>query len=503
MWASHLWLARCVSCRDTLVCTVCATMSPCRPRRADTRSAIAIQGPFRGTAVAVTLAGPDAWNSGKVPETEETELAMPLPQVVIIGGGFAGLQAITGLKHLRVQATLIDRHNYHLFQPLLYQVATGGLSAANISAPLRALMRKRKNTRVLLEAVQSIDVQRHEVVMADFRLPYDTLIVATGSEPNYFGRDAWATLAPSLKGVDDAISIRNRILFAFEQAEREKEPDRIRPWMTFVIVGGGATGVELAGALGELKRQTLKGNFRNIDPATAQVILIQIEDRILPTFPPDLSQRAADALRRLGVTVHTNARATDIQPCRLIVHMPDGKSMEIRAQTILWTAGVRGTALGQQLAQAANTQVDHHGRLIVEPDLSISGHPEILVIGDLACCLDQHRQPLPAVAPVAIQQGRYAADLIKARLEGRTLPPFRYRDHGSMATIGRGVAVVSLGRLRFDGWIGWVTWLFIHLLYVELFENRMLILIQWAWNYVTRNRSARLITREIESGPKS
>lgn len=370
---------------------------------------------------------------------------MGLPRIVIIGGGFGGLQVAFGLKNVPAQVTLIDQNNYHVFQPLLYQVATGGLSPANIAAPLRALMRNQMNTQVLLGTVTDVDVAQHQVA-----------------------------------------------------SERCPTSEETRRWLTFVIVGGGPTGVELAGALGELRRQTLNGNFRKVDPSVAEVILLQAEDRILPTFPHGLSDKAAGALMRLGVKIYTLTTAIDVLPGRLIARVHDGSTLEFEAETILWAAGVKGASLGQRLAEATQTELDRHGRVAIEPDLTIERHPEILVIGDLAHCGDPHGQPLPALAPVAIQQGRYAAKLIRARLDGRSLPPFRYKDRGTMAAIGRGIAVVDLKRLRFDGWFGWLAWLFIHLLYVEQFENRLLILIQWAWNYITRNRSARLITGKTE-----
>jgi NADH dehydrogenase len=422
---------------------------------------------------------------------------MALPHVVVIGGGFGGLQTVLSLKNAPVQITLIDRHNHHLFQPLLYQVATGGLSPANISAPLRALLKRRRNTRVLLGEVHDVDVVRREIVLAGARLSYDTLIVATGSQANYFGKDQWMALAPSLKTNEDALSIRNRVLFAFEQAEREPGAVVDKPWLTFVIVGGGATGVELAGALGELKGQTLRGDFRHLDPSTAEVFLLEAGGRVLPAFPPDLSEKAARSLKRLGITVRTDTRVTDIRPGAVTVSARDGSTDTIRAQTIVWTAGVEGSPLGRKIAKAAKAGVDRNGRVLVGPDLSIPGHPEILVIGDLAHCPDQSGRPLPALAPVAIHQGRYAADLIRARLRGKTLPAFRYKDRGTMTTVGRGAAVVNLNWTRFNGWFGWIVWLFVHLLYIVQFENRLLVLIQWAWNYFTRNRSARLITEQF------
>jgi NADH dehydrogenase len=422
---------------------------------------------------------------------------MGLPHVVVIGGGFGGLQTVLSLRHAPVRVTLIDRRNHHVFQPLLYQVATGGLSPANISAPLRAMFRTRHNTRVLLDVVHDVAVDRREILLSSGRLSYDTLVVATGSQASYFGNDRWTPIAPSLKSNEDAINIRNRVLFAFEQAERgpSAEPDTV--WLTFVIIGGGPTGVELAGALGELKGQTLKGNFRRIDPASAEIILLEAGDRVLSAFPPALSDKAIRALKRLGITTRTNTLVTDIEPGAVTVRAPGGSTETIRTKTIIWTAGVQGSPLGQKIAKAAGAEVDRSQRVVVKPDLSIPGHPEILVIGDMAHCPDKEGRPLPALAPVAMQQGRYAANLIRARLRGKTLPPFRYKDRGTMTTIGRGAAVVNLNWTRFDGWFGWIVWLFVHLLYIVQFENRVLILIQWAWNYFTRNRSARLITEQF------
>lgn len=427
---------------------------------------------------------------------------MPLPHVIIIGGGFGGLQAAIALRNVPVQVTLIDQRNHHLFQPLLYQVATGGLSAANISSPLRVIVQKQKHTRVLMERVQSIDVQHREVVTDNSRMGYDTLIVAAGSTPNYFGKDEWRKIAPTLKSIENAVNIRNRILSAFEQAELETEPDQQRKWMTFVIVGGGPTGVELAGAIGELKAQTLKGSFRRIDPASAQVILIDAGERILATFPAELAAKAMRTLGRLGITVHNQTMATDVHENGLTAKRKDGTTFEMAAKTILWTAGVKASPLGEQIAQDAGAETDRDGRIFVQPDLSIQGHPEILIVGDIGHFKGADGRPLPALAPVAMQQGRYAAKLIEARLQNRTLAPFVYNDRGNLATVGRGNAVVDLKWIKFSGFFGWLTWLFVHLLYIVQFENRFLILIQWSWNYFTHGRSARLIadqTHEPES----
>ncbi len=416
-------------------------------------------------------------------------------RVVIVGGGFGGLSTARALKRAPVQVTLLDRRNFHLFQPLLYQVATGGLSPANIATPLRAILKRQKNVEVFLADVTDVDVAERRVVLTDGYLPYDTLIIAAGVRHHYFGHDDWEQYAPGLKTIEDATEIRRRVLLAFEAAELEINPEKVKTWLTFVVVGGGPTGVELAGAIGEIARHTLRNNFRHIDPAQAQVILLEGTARVLPPYPPELSARAADDLWRLGVTVRTGAQVTDIQPDSVTFRQGE-KSETIQAQTGLWAAGIQGSPLGHKLAESAGAEVDRAGRLIVQPDLTLPGHPEILVIGDLAHFSHQTGQPLPGVAQVAMQQGKYAADLIQARLTGASLAPFHYHDKGNMATIGRAAAVADLGRLRFTGLIGWLLWLFIHLLYIVQFENRLLVMLQWGWSYVTRNRSARLITGE-------
>ena len=413
--------------------------------------------------------------------------------VVIIGGGFGGLYAAKSLKRAPVRVTLLDRRNFHLFQPLLYQVATGQLSPANIAAPLRAILKRQKNNRVFLAEAIDIDVKNRRVVLSDGEVGYDTLIVAAGVRHHYFGRDEWERLAPGLKTIEDATEIRRRILLAFEAAEREADPDRLRAWLTFVIVGGGPTGVELAGAVGEIARHTLTRDFRAINPADARIVLVEGMDRVLPPYPPTLSAKAEAALNRLGVTVRTGAMVTDIQPD--VVTIRSGEQSErIPTRTVLWAAGVQASTLGGILASATGAAVDRVGRVVAEPDLSLAGHPEIFVIGDLAHFSHQTGKPLPGVAPVAMQQGRYVATLIMRRLRGETMPPFRYRDHGNMATIGRAEAVADLGWVHFSGFPAWLAWLFIHLISLVEFQNRVLVLIQWAWNYVTWNRYARLIT---------
>jgi NADH dehydrogenase len=414
-------------------------------------------------------------------------------RVVIVGGGFGGLHAAQDLRRAPADVTLVDRRNFHLFQPLLYQVATGGLSPANIASPLRALLRRQKNTRVLLGEAVDVDVAGRRLILSDGAVPYDTLVIAAGSRDQYFGHDDWEPLAPGLKSVEDATEMRRRILLAFEAAERETDPARIREWLTFVIVGGGPTGVELSGAVAEIAHHTLRNNFRSIDPRTAQIILLEGADRVLTTYPPSLSAKAATALKRLGVTVRVGALVTDIKHDLVTLKTATGTE-HLAARTVLWGAGVQGVPLGRALAKAAGAELDRAGRVVVGPDCAVPGHPEIFVIGDLANCKDAAGKPLPGVAQVAMQQGRYMAKLIEARLRGESRPPFVYRDLGNMATIGRNAAVADLGWVRFGGYLAWLAWLFIHLINLVEFENRLLVLVQWGWNYFTRNRAARLIT---------
>jgi NADH:ubiquinone reductase (H+-translocating) len=414
-------------------------------------------------------------------------------QVVIVGGGFAGLSAAKGLKGAPVQVTLVDRRNYHLFQPLLYQVATGSLSPADIAAPLRGLLRRQANARVLLGEVVDVDVARRQVVLEDGRIDYDTLIIATGSGHHYFGNDHWAQWAPGLKTIEDATEIRNRVLTAFEMAERSADPAAIRAWLTFVIVGGGPTGVELAGAVAEIAHATLKHDFRSINPQDAQILLVQATDRILPTYPPHLSAAAAAQLARLGVSLRTATRVTEVGPDSAALRSPGGEE-RIPARTVLWAAGVQASTLGQVLARATGAALERGGRVVVEPDLSLPGHPEIFVLGDLAAYPHQTGTPLPGVAAVAAQQGQYVAGLVQRRLQGRPVQPFRYRDKGSLATIGRAAAVADFGRLHFTGRLAWLLWCVVHWLLLVGFDNRVLVLVQWLWSYVTQDRSALLIT---------
>jgi NADH:ubiquinone reductase (H+-translocating) len=422
----------------------------------------------------------------------DSEMDQP-HRVVIVGGGFGGLYAAKALKRAPVRVTLLDRRNFHLFQPLLYQVATGGLSPANIASPLRAVLKRNRNTEVLLGEVTDVDVANRRVILSKRSVGYDTLIVAAGARHHYFGKDHWEELAPGLKTIEDATEMRRRILLAFENAERESDQAKQRSWLTFIIVGGGPTGVELAGAIGELAHHTLQSNFRHIDPAQARIFLVEGLDRILPPYPPLLSKKAAEALTRLGVTTRTSTIVSDLQPDSATLRF-GGQEETIAARTVLWAAGVQASPLGAILARATGAALDRAGRITVLPDLSLPDHPEIFVIGDMALFAQPDGKPLPGVAPVAMQQGRYVATLIQERLRGRRLPAFRYKDFGNMATIGRAAAVADLGWLRFSGFLAWLAWLFIHVLNLIEFENRLLVLMQWAWNYFTRNRSARLVT---------
>lgn len=414
-------------------------------------------------------------------------------RVAIVGGGFGGLEAARSLGKANVQVTLIDRRNFHLFQPLLYQVATGGLSPANIAAPLRALFKRQKNTRVLLAEVVGFDLSRRLVLFKDGSEPYDSLIVATGSRHHYFNHPEWEQLAPGLKSIEDATTIRRRILLAFEQAERCPDAEERQALMTFLIVGGGPTGVELAGAIGEVAHATLRGNFRAINPAQARIYLLEGVDRILHAYPPKLSTKAVKYLHRLGVTVRTGTMVTDVQPDRVSLRSGE-KTETIRTHTVLWAAGVKASPLAQVLAQASGAEVDRAGRIVVQPDMTLPGHADVFVLGDMANYPHQDGKPLPGLAPVATQQGRYVADLIQRRLRGESPLAFHYKDRGTMATIGRAAAVADLGWITFAGVFAWLVWLFIHILNLIEFENRLLVMVQWAWNYVTRNRTARLIT---------
>lgn len=414
-------------------------------------------------------------------------------RVVIIGGGFGGLLAAKNLGDAPLDLTLVDRHNYHLFQPLLYQVATGGLSPGDIAAPLRAVLQKQDNTEVVLGDAVDIDVEGRRVILSDGEISYDTLVLATGSEPSYFGRPDWERLAPPLKSIEDATEIRRRMLLAFEAAEREPDRERRHAWLTFIIVGAGPTGVELAGAFAEIATDTFKGHFRTIDPSEARIFLIEHDKLPLPQYPEDLSGRAERDLVKLGVRPLLGYMVTDIDEEGVTVKSGD-KIECIASRTVIWAAGVRSSSLGRRIAENTGAQLDRGGRVMVNPDLTIPGRPELFVVGDLAH-IEQDGKMLPGLAPVAMQQGRYVARVIKARVQGESAPPpFRYFDKGMLATIGRAKAVGMVRNIHFGGWFAWITWLFVHLAYLIGFENRLLVLIQWSFSYFTFNRRARLIT---------
>jgi NADH dehydrogenase len=412
------------------------------------------------------------------------------PHVVIIGGGFGGIYAARALKDAPVRVTLIDRQNYHLFQPLLYQVATAALSPADIASPIRAILRKQRNATTLLAEAVDFDLDRREVILTDGRVSYDYLVVATGARDNYFGHDEWRELAPGLKDLDDAVAIRQRIFTAFERAERETDPERRAALLTFVVVGGGPTGVEMAGALGEIARQTLAQDFRHIDPTQARILLVDGGDRLLRTYTPGLSASAQRQLARLGVETLTGRIVADVTPEG--VTLQGGE--QIRAATVLWSAGVLASPLGETLG----VELDRAGRVSVNPDLSVPGHPELFVIGDLAAINGKQGQPLAGVAQVAIQSGRWAGENIARSVAGEPRTPFDYKNLGSMATIGRNAAVAEIGPFKLSGFPAWITWVFIHIAWLIGFRNRLLVLTQWAWAYLTRGRGARLITMRSE-----
>jgi NADH dehydrogenase len=409
-----------------------------------------------------------------------------MSHVVIIGGGFAGLDAARALRRADVRITIVDRRNHHVFQPLLYQVATAGLSPGDIASPIRWILRRQPNVRVLLAEARDVDPTTRTVGLdRGERLSYDYLIVAPGAAHSYFGHDDWSRFATGLKTLDDALAMRRRMLLAFEEAERESDPIRKRHLLTFAIVGGGPTGVELAGALAEIARHTLRREFDTIEPASARIVLIEAGSTILPAFPPSLRDSARRALRRLGVEVWEEARVVDVGPESVQVGAD-----RLTAYTVLWAAGVAGSSLGATLG----VPLDRLGRVVVQPDLSIPGHPEVFVAGDLANFAHQTGEPLPGVAQVAKQQGVHAAANIRAAIAGRPATPFRYRDPGNMATIGRAAAIADFGWLRVSGFAGWLLWLFVHILFLIGFRNRLSVLLQWASAYLTYQRSVRLIT---------
>jgi NADH dehydrogenase len=450
------------------------------------------------SAMATTLEAP------KPAELSTTVQSMPnaapivrtggqLPHVVIIGGGFGGLSAARAFRHMNVRVTLLDRRNHHVFQPLLYQVATAGLSPGDIASPIRWILRRQRNVHVLLAEVLSIDVASRHVVTPIGLIDYDYLIVATGSTHAYFGHDDWRGIAPGLKELDDALLIRRRMLLAFERAEASQDQDEARRLLTFVVVGGGPTGVELAGALAEIARHVLKHEFERIDPSTARIILLEGGPDILTTFPRELREHAVRDLQKLGVEVRTRALVTGLTPGMVQIG-----SEHVEAGTVLWAAGVQASPLGRSLG----APLDRAGRVIVQPDLTIPGHPEVFVVGDLAAYSHDGGKLLPGVAQVAMQQATHAAKMIARDLHVRPQSriAFKYFDWGNLATIGRAKAIADFGWIRASGFIAWLMWLFIHIMKLTGFRNRVLVFVQWAWAYFSYQRSVRLITGDNQSG---
>jgi NADH dehydrogenase len=410
-------------------------------------------------------------------------------RVVILGGGFGGLYAAKALRRAPAEVTLVDRRNFHLFQPLLYQVATGSLSPGEIAAPLRSLLRHQKNMRVLLGDAVSVDASGRRLILSDGEVPYDTLLVATGSQSHYFGHEGeWEPIAPGLKSIEDATRVRQKLLYAFEAAERETDPARRRAWLTFVIVGAGPTGVELAGALAEIAHDTLRNDFRSIRPEESQILLLEGARHVLPVFPESLSEAAERSLLKLGVRSRTGVKVTEITEEGVTLVAPNGEE-KIEARTVIWAAGVAVSSFIAALAQATGAPRDKAGRICVLPDLTVPGHPEIFVVGD-AASLDN----LPGVAPVAMQEGRYAAKAILDRFRGRPIQPFHYFNKGNLAVIGRAAGVADFGRLRFHGFPAWFLWLTVHLMYLAQFRNRLIVFLRWGFQYLTFDRGARLIT---------
>ncbi len=418
-------------------------------------------------------------------------------RVVILGGGFGGLYAAQALKKADIDLTLVDRRNFHLFQPLLYQVATGSLSPGEIAAPLRTVLRDQVNSRVLLDEATGLDAVNRQLILSDCGpLPYDTLIVATGSQSSYFGNDQWEEFAPGLKTVEDATRMRHKMLFAFEEAEREPDPVQRQAWLTFIVVGGGPTGVELSGALGEMANDTMRNEFDNIRSEDARILLLDGGDRILSNYPESLSQAAERSLIKLGVRTRNKVRVIGVDADGVTIRTPNGEE-RLAAKTVLWGAGVKASPFGKILGDQAGAPLDKGGRVLVNPDLTVGQHPEIFVVGDLAS-MTQDGVPLPGVAPTAMQQGKYAAAVIQARLaKSAAPPPFRYFDKGSLAVIGRSAAIAyfeKFGKLKFSGFFAWLLWLFVHLMYIVEFQARILVFIRWGFNYLTFQRGARLIT---------
>jgi len=416
-------------------------------------------------------------------------------RVVIIGGGFGGLYAARAMgKNRDLEITLIDKRNFHLFQPLLYQVATGGLSPGDIASPLRAVLNRFKNIDVVMGEVKDIDAERGVVITADQEFAYDSLIVAAGARHHYFGNEQWEALAPGIKTIEDALEMRQRIFQAFESAEKTDDPKEREALMTFLVVGGGPTGVELAGAMGELASYTLKNDFQAIKTNDAKILLVEAGPQLLNGYPEKLALKATKSLQKLGVEIRTNTPVLDIQQDHVLIKTSDGETY-IPTKTVLWGAGVKPSALATVLHDRFGVNLDRAGRVMIEPGLNIANHPNVFVIGDMANFSHQDDKPLPGVAQVAMQQGVYLAKLLKKRLRGNaSLKPFRYTDKGNMAVIGRNAAVADIGGYGFSGWPAWLIWVFIHIAYLIGFDNKVLVLFQWASNYFTRKRGARLIT---------
>jgi NADH dehydrogenase len=435
----------------------------------------------------------------------------PGQRVVVVGGGFGGLQAVMKLRRMPVEVTLIDRRNFHLFQPLVYQVATGALSPGEIATPLRAIFKRARNVRVMLGEVGDVDLDRRVVEVHPLvedqpvaEVPYDMLIVAAGSKYSYFGHPEWAEHAPEIKSLESALDVRYRILRAFEAAELETDLERRADWLTFVVVGAGPTGAEMAGQIAEIARDTLPREFRSVDTGEGRILLVEGGDRVLAGFPPDLSDSAVRQLDHLGVSSLVRSLVVEIDEDGVVLESPDGARERVGARTVIWAAGVAAASLAERLAAAAGTETDRAGRVTVEPDLTLPGHPEVLALGDMVRVrsADGEVQDLPGVAPVAMQQGRYAARVVGRRIAGKPVKPFRYIDKGNLATIGRGRAIAELKGLHFGGPLAWLLWLGIHIFYLIGFQNRILVLLRWGFSFVTRGRGARLITGEAAAGSR-
>lgn len=442
------------------------------------------------------LQNPSISNSATTEKTshKKTSQKRALHHVVIVGGGFGGLYAAKALGKANVKVTLIDKRNFHLFQPLLYQVATGGLSAGDISSPLRSVLSKQKNVRVLMGEVTGIAPEEKSIRLKNGEtVGYDSLIMATGSSHHYFGKDEWSDIAPGMKTIEDALEVRRRIFLAFEAAEQETDPARREALLTFFIVGGGPTGVELAGALAELAYETLSEDFRSINPGETKVVLLEGMDRVLPPYPGDLSVAAKKSLEKLGVEVRTNTLVTNIEGDTVTLKNGDLEE-KVQAFTVLWAAGIKASPMGKAIAEQTGAELDRIGRVIVEPDLSVPGCPDVFIAGDLAHYAHQGEKPLPGTAATAMQQGEYLANTIQRRLANKAVKPFEYKDNGSLAVIGRNEAVADLGFAKLSGFPAWIIWIFVHIYYLIEFDNKLLVMLQWGWHYFTSQRGARLIT---------